>query len=74
MFEFVFLYGIVKYNNLILVIFVNLIFRRIFKIIVGFIRLEIKYTKRYYEKKGCVFELLLMVLGEFENVWIKGYL
>lgn len=74
LFEFASLYGIAKHNNLIPVIPANSILRRIFKITVGPTRPEIKYTKRYHEKKGCVFEPPLMALGESENVWIKGYL
>lgn len=74
LFEFASLYGIAKHNNLIPVIPANSILRRIFKITVGPTRPEIKFTKRYHEKKGCVFEPPLMSVGGSQNVWIKGYL
>nr|XP_022338996.1 galactoside 2-alpha-L-fucosyltransferase 2-like isoform X2 [Crassostrea virginica]XP_022338997.1 galactoside 2-alpha-L-fucosyltransferase 2-like isoform X2 [Crassostrea virginica] len=73
-FEFASLFGIARQNNLIPIIPANSLLRRIFKVSVGNTNPQIKLTKKYYEKKGCVFEPPLMSVGESENLWVKGYL
>ena len=66
-FEFASLFGIARQNNLIPIIPANSLLRRIFKVSVGNTNPQIKLTKKYYEKKCCVFEPPLMSVGESEN-------